>query len=159
MYPCLACGSTSHLRVNAPRSQNTDVTVLTDGDFDALVGDGTAVPWLIEIYAPWCGACKELRPVWERAARKLPPIARVGAIDATTQKQLAKRFQPSHYPTIVLVRDGAVYKYAGERTVKALRAFVREGFSGAGVAGPLPKAGESLPERGVYDTLWVRLSI
>jgi thiol-disulfide isomerase/thioredoxin len=130
------------------------VVVLTDGNFDDLVGQGEgAGGWLIEIYAPWCGACKELFPIWSKAATKLASLGvRVGAIDGTTNAELQARFQPTHYPTLLYVRDGRLYRYEQARALKALRAFVKGGYEST-VSVDLPRPGETLPQKEVLETL------
>jgi len=45
----------------------TNVVILTDSTFDKIVMDGTK-DVLVEFYAPWCGHCKHLAPVWEKLA-------------------------------------------------------------------------------------------
>lgn len=51
-----------------------EVFDLTDLNFDQFVNSSTtSPPWLIEIYAPWCPACKDLEPVWQRLAADLGP--------------------------------------------------------------------------------------
>jgi len=42
---------------------------------------------LVEFYAPWCGHCKKLTPEWERAAKGLKGIVRLGAVDMTTDSE------------------------------------------------------------------------
>ena len=37
---------------------------LTDQTFDDMVAKSGSVNMLVEFYAPWCGACKQLQPVW-----------------------------------------------------------------------------------------------
>ena len=130
------------------------MVVLTDANFDDLVGQGAgAGGWLIEIYAPWCGACKELFPIWSKAATKLAALGvRVGAIDGTTNAELQARFQPTHYPTLLYVRDGRLYRYEQARALKALRAFVKGGYESA-VSVDLPRRGETLPQKEVLETL------
>lgn len=45
---------------------------------------------LVEFYAPWCGHCQALTPIWEKAATVLKGVARVAALDADAHKSLAQ---------------------------------------------------------------------
>uniref|UniRef100_A0A3Q0QR73 protein disulfide-isomerase n=1 Tax=Amphilophus citrinellus TaxID=61819 RepID=A0A3Q0QR73_AMPCI len=42
--------------------------------------------WLVDFYAPWCGYCKKLEPIWHEVGVELKssgsPV-RVGKMDAT----------------------------------------------------------------------------
>ena len=38
-------------------------------------------PWLIELYAPWCGHCTSLRPEWAKLATSLQGKIKVAKID------------------------------------------------------------------------------
>lgn len=61
----------------------SSVQVLTNDNFKSLVRDSQDI-WLIEFYAPWCGHCKKLTPEFEKAAKALEGIVRLGAVDMTT---------------------------------------------------------------------------
>ncbi|XP_044740990.1 protein disulfide-isomerase A6 homolog [Chrysoperla carnea] len=80
-------------------SDNKDVIELTDKNFDELVMKSDDI-WLVEFYAPWCGHCKNLAPIWAEAATELKGKIKVGALDATVHQQTAGRYQVSGYPTI-----------------------------------------------------------
>lgn len=64
---------------------------------------------LAEFFAPWCGHCKELAPVYEQVAGRLldddEADMDVVTVDATVDTTLAKEFfDVSKYPTIVLLK-------------------------------------------------------
>lgn len=78
-------------------SSASEVQELTDLNFDRYV-DGTS-PWMIDVYAPWCGPCKALAPVWEDLARELKPLGiRVGRIDGPANKVSLQRLRVAHFP-------------------------------------------------------------
>jgi len=49
-------------------NSKSEVVVLTDKNFDELT---KSRDWLLEFYAPWCGHCKKLTPIYETVATVL----------------------------------------------------------------------------------------
>lgn len=58
---------------------------MTDENFDKMVINSDDL-WLVEFYAPWCGHCQNLAPIWASAATELKGRVKLGAIDATVNK-------------------------------------------------------------------------
>ena len=82
--------------------------------------------WLMKFYAPWCGHCKKLEPVWKHVAQSLgdTPI-RVARVDCTRFPKVATEFSIRGYPTIMFLKGDNVYTYEGDRTREDIVAFAR----------------------------------
>jgi len=77
----------------------TDVTKLTVDNFNSEVLESEDF-WLVEFFAPWCGHCKSLTPEWEKAAKGLKSIVRMGGLDMTTDGDAAKDYGIEGYPSL-----------------------------------------------------------
>jgi protein disulfide-isomerase A6 len=88
----------SRAKVNKPAS---DVTVLSPANFDKIVKDTTKHVF-VEFYAPWCGHCKHLAPIWDKLSTifKNEPNVVIANIDADKHKDIANQFGVSGFPTI-----------------------------------------------------------
>ncbi|KAA8912857.1 hypothetical protein FN846DRAFT_886957 [Sphaerosporella brunnea] len=83
---------------------------------------------IVEFYAPWCGHCQNLKPVYDKAATSLKGIAKVAAIDCDNEKnkRTCGEYGVQGFPTLKLfVPSGKTGKpivedYTGPRTVKAI---------------------------------------
>merc|ERR1719242_2961742 len=69
-------------------------------------------------YAPWCGHCKKLEPIWKHVDQSLSgkiPV-RVGRIDCTRFTTVATEFGIRGFPTILFIKGDRVFEYEGDRT-------------------------------------------
>ena len=80
-------------------SGKTKVEILTAANFQSKVVDSEDL-WMVEFYAPWCGHCKSLAPSWEKAAKALKGVVRVGAIDVDSEKSIGGQFGIQGFPSI-----------------------------------------------------------
>ncbi|KAF8822699.1 putative protein disulfide isomerase-related protein (provisional) [Cardiosporidium cionae] len=83
----------------------------------------------VEFYAPWCGHCKSLAPIWEKLADNVRGHVKIGKMDATKETLASSRFSVKGFPTLKLFPagkklDGLVQDYDGPRTDSALLEFV-----------------------------------
>jgi protein disulfide-isomerase-like protein len=78
------------------------VVVLTPDNFDSVVLDSTKDVF-VEFYAPWCGHCKRLTPIWEKLSSvfKNDKDVVIASLDADAHKDLGGRFGVSGFPTLI----------------------------------------------------------
>ena len=69
---------------------------LLDGDgFDRMVVDPETLkvrgdkPWFIKFYAPWCGHCKALAPIWSSFHSQYGSQLNIAKVDCTDSKSEA----------------------------------------------------------------------
>ncbi len=63
---------------------------LTPEDVGARPADGAL---LVMYYAPWCGHCKKLHPVFEELAREAPAGMVVGEMDCTVESHFCNSIE------------------------------------------------------------------
>ncbi|KAG7167206.1 disulfide-isomerase TMX3-like [Homarus americanus] len=89
--------------------------------FLELRGEST---WLIMFYAPWCGHCKKLDPVWNHVAHALYGTdIRVGRVDCTRFTAVATEFVIKGFPTIMYVKGHIRHVYKGDRVKEEIIGF------------------------------------
>jgi len=106
------------------------VRVLVGKDHDAIVADPTKVVF-VEYYAPWCGHCKNLAPIWEQLAEHFAGNEEVliAKFDATANE--VKTVHISGFPTLNLfTKDDDMIAYNGERNLEGLVKFVQDVLDG-----------------------------
>jgi len=83
---------------------------------------------LVEFYAPWCGHCKQLAPIWDKLGEKYKDRDDliVAKMDSTANELADVKVQS--FPTIkYFLADGKVIDYGGERTLEAFSKFIESG--------------------------------
>jgi len=104
----------------------SDIIILTDTNFQKTISKGI---WLVKYYAPWCGHCKRMAPLWEELATQAKQAGKynVAKLDCITEKETASKEGIPGYPTVKLYKDGKhIKEYQGQRTLSAFTEFMQK---------------------------------
>jgi protein disulfide-isomerase-like protein len=103
------------------------VTVLSPNNFESIVKDSTKNVF-VEFYAPWCGHCKRLTPIWETLAGvfKNEKDVVIANLDADSHKDISTKYGVSGFPTLIYFskEDKNGDRYNGGRELPDLLAHV-----------------------------------
>ncbi len=110
---CPNCGKKNRVRPSpsgVPRCSvcHTLLPWIVDTRPDAFDEEIRAsVPVLVDFWAPWCGPCRMVSPLVERAGRDHAGRLKVVKLNVDDAPALSERFAVRGIPLLVLFRDGA----------------------------------------------------
>jgi protein disulfide-isomerase A1 len=104
------------------------VKILVGKNFQEVIKNKTKNV-LVEFYAPWCGHCKQLAPIWDELGEKYKdhPEIVIAKMDSTANE--LEEVQIQSFPTIkyFLKDSDQIIDYTGERNLDAFVKFLESG--------------------------------
>jgi len=114
-----------------PEKTDKAVTTVVAHNFEEIVLD-TTKDVLLEMYAPWCGHCKKLDPIYEELAQKIKKNKNtnmvIAKIDATANDSPHAKYVAKGYPTILFApanNKGNPIPFSGERDINSMYSWLR----------------------------------
>jgi len=120
----------SHIKSEPTPTQDGPVTIVTGETFKDIVLDETK-DVLFEMYAPWCGHCKKLTPIYDELATSLKDVPNlvIAKMDATANDSPHGKYQAKGYPTIFYApanNKNNPVAYSGGRELPAFKDFLKK---------------------------------
>jgi thioredoxin 2 len=102
------------------------IEVDTEPHFDRLIA-ASALPVVVDYWAPWCGPCLRVAPELEKVAASGRGRFVVAKVNTEALPGLGQRFNIRSIPTMgVFVGGKEVSRTSGARPAAAIETFVRE---------------------------------
>merc|ERR1712218_94531 len=81
---------------------------------------------LVEFYAPWCGHCKQLAPIWDKLGEKYADHANIVIAKMDSTANELEEIKVQGFPPIKLIKagDNEIVDFDGERTEAGFTKFL-----------------------------------
>ena len=101
------------------------IDVSTDDFATAVLQTSHQVPVVVDLWAEWCGPCKTLGPVLEKAAADGGGRWLLAKLDVDQSPQIAQQLGVQGIPTVVAFKDGVeVDRFTGALPEPQVRGFI-----------------------------------
>lgn len=108
----------------------TNVTEIAPASFSDEVLK-SAVPVLVDFYAPWCGPCKMIAPLLDTIAGEFKDRVKVVKVNVDDAADLANQYRITGVPTLMLFKNGEVADtMVGAPSSKTLRSKFESAVAG-----------------------------
>ena len=120
----------------APGGASAAGDVITEGSTATFAADviemSMRTPVIVDFWAPWCGPCKTLGPMLEKAVRHAGGLVRMVKINIDENQELAGQLRIQSIPTVYAFKGGRpVDGFAGAVPESQIKSFVDRLLAGS----------------------------
>ena len=99
----------SYAKANCGSCKNslldTNPVELDESNFDHVIVNSD-IPVIVDFWAPWCGPCKMMAPIFNDVAKKYPLKALFVKVNTEALPNMGARFGIRSIPTLIVYKNG-----------------------------------------------------
>ncbi len=116
--------------------------LIKDSDIESFMTDviegSRDVPVIVDFWAPWCGPCKQLTPILEKAVREAKGKVRMVKVNIDENPEIAQQLRIQSIPTVYAFKGGRpIDGFQGALPESQVKEFLKR-ISGGAAAQPSP---------------------
>lgn len=101
-----------------------NVINVNEGAFDKVIAKGVT---LVDFWAEWCGPCRMQGPILEKLAPQTEEHVKIAKLNVDENPSIASRFGVMSIPTLILYKNGEVFKqFVGVQNEAVLKQAIEE---------------------------------
>lgn len=104
--PAAPAGAAEAPEDGQPGAPTGFVVDVTDATFGQILELSRTVPVVVDLWAEWCGPCKQLSPILEKVVTELAGRVVLAKVDVDANPQLAQSFRAQSIPMVVALIGG-----------------------------------------------------
>ena len=110
-------------------SQPADPNLIKDATIETFADDvltaSMTTPVIVDFWAPWCGPCKQLTPILEKAIKAAKGKVRLVKVDIDKNQVIAQQMRIQSIPAVFAFVNGQpVDGFMGAKTESEIKAFI-----------------------------------
>jgi putative thioredoxin len=129
----------TQLFAGAPAAPVSIKETTTENFMADVVDASMQAPVIVDFWAPWCGPCKQLGPLLEKAVKAAKGAVRMVKLNIDEHPEYASQLRVQSIPAVFAFKDGRpVDGFVGVLPESQIKAFIQKLIGKAGPAAPSP---------------------